>query len=293
MGNQDFRPTMDVPPAWEELDLTGLAGPLMVVGASDTGKSTFARYLYHRLLNLHPRVGFLDGDVGQAALGPPTTMTLVTGRADGAGFPPTGPRERFFVGDTSPRGHLLPTVIGAHKLARRAAERGATVTVYDTTGLVDRTQAGGVLKQALVDLLQPAALFALQREEELEHVLAPLRHSARTRVVEVPMSGSVKRRSFAQRRAHRHEQYRAYFKEAKRLVVDWSNLGVFPAPSLRRNLLVALEDTAGLALALGIVVEEQRARRTVVLHTPARSLEGVDALQVGHVELDPGTCEEL
>lgn len=293
MGNSDIPKTIDAPPDWEELDLTGLAGPLMVVGASDTGKSTFARYLYHRLLVLHPHVGFLDGDVGQASLGPPTTMTLVAGRADGAGFPPTGPRERFFVGDTSPRGHLLPTVIGAHKLARRAAARGAAVTVYDTTGLVDRTQAGGVLKQALVDLLEPAALFALQREDELEHVLAPLRHSARTRVVEVPMSGSVKRRSFAQRRAHRHEQYRAYFRAANRLVVDWSSLAVFPAPSFRRNLLVALEDVAGLALALGIVTEEHRARRTIVLHTPARALEGVDALRLGYVELNPESCEEL
>ncbi len=40
---------IEVPPAWEQLPLESLSGVLMVIGAPDTGKSTFARYLYARL----------------------------------------------------------------------------------------------------------------------------------------------------------------------------------------------------------------------------------------------------
>jgi polynucleotide 5'-hydroxyl-kinase GRC3/NOL9 len=142
----DFR--IDIPPAWERITLPALGGTLLIVGAPDTGKSTFARYLYRRLCARHERVAFVDGDIGQATLGPPTTMTLALGEPDDDGFPPAGPRFRTFVGDVSPRGHMLPTLVGAHRLVQQARQAGATAIVFDTTGLVDPAQGGGELKRA-------------------------------------------------------------------------------------------------------------------------------------------------
>ena len=284
---------IEVPPAWERLLLDHLRGTLMVIGAPDTGKSTFARYLYRQLCAFHSRVGFIDGDVGQASLGPPTTMTLAVRQPGEEGFPPGGPRVRFFVGSNSPRGHMLSTVIGAYKLARRAQEMGVTATVLDTTGLVSRAQAGGVLKQAKVDLLEPTVVFAIQRGMELEHLLVPLRRSMRTRVVDLPVAPAVRPRDVPARRAHRAEAFRRYFAEAETLEVVWPRLAVFPAPSFSRGRLVALEDVHGFALALGVVMGTDATRRTVQLHTPARSLEGVDALRLGDLWLDPETGSEL
>lgn len=282
-----------IPRAWEALEPEDLTGTLMVIGAPDTGKSTFARYLYRRLCACHDRVGFIDGDVGQASLGPPTTMTLVVRQPGEEGFPPGGPRIRIFVGSNSPRGHFLPTVIGVYKLTLRARELGATVTVLDTTGLVSSEQAGGVLKQAKVDLLEPAVVFAIQREIELEYLLAPLRRSARTVVVDLPAASAVRRRDIGARRAHRAEAFRRYFASANPLEVSWARLAVFPRPAFSRGRLVALEDVRGFALALGVVLEADAAQRTVVLHTPARSLAGVDALRLGDLWLNPETyCEE-
>lgn len=72
---------LDIPPTWEKINLREARGTLMVIGATDTGKSTFARYLY-RQLGADPgrRVAFLDGDPGQSSLGPPATMTLALGK---------------------------------------------------------------------------------------------------------------------------------------------------------------------------------------------------------------------
>jgi len=274
------------------LSLGHLAGTLMVVGAPDTGKSTLARYLYHRLCAIHERVAFIDGDIGQATLGPPTTMTLVVRQASEDGFPPAGPPTRFFVGDISPRGHLLPMLIGLHKLVGRAREMGATATVLDTTGLVDRAQAGGVLKQAKVDLLQPVAVLALQRSTELEHLLGPLRRSARTRVVDLPVPAVVRPRDVSARRGHRAQMFRRYFAAAGLLEVPLTDLAVFPHPALHPGQLLALEEVDGFALALGVVVEHDRLSNTLLLRTPARSLDGVDALRVGQLVLDPHTCQE-
>lgn len=283
---------IEIPPAWERLPLEGFSGVLMVIGAPDTGKSTFARYLYARLCACHERVAFVDGDVGQASLGPPTTMTLVVRQGGETEFPPCGPCCRFFVGSNSPRGHMLPTVIGLHKLVRRAQELGATAVVVDTTGLVAAEQAGHTLKHAKVDLLEPTAVFAIQRGCELEHILVPLRRSARTRVVDLMAAPAVRPRDFAARRAHRAAAFRRYFADAAPLEVPWGRLAVFPAPVFSPGRLVALEDVQGFALALGIVLETDAANRTVSLLTPARSLEGVDAVRLGDLWLDPATGEE-
>ena len=50
----------EIPPEWEQLDLAGLSGTLMIVGPADVGKSTFSRYLFKRLGEIVPRVGYLD-----------------------------------------------------------------------------------------------------------------------------------------------------------------------------------------------------------------------------------------
>jgi polynucleotide 5'-kinase involved in rRNA processing len=72
--------TEEILPAWEQLGLQSLNGILMVVGASDAGKSTFGRYLFRRLCASSAGVAYLDGDPGQGSLGPPTTMTLALAR---------------------------------------------------------------------------------------------------------------------------------------------------------------------------------------------------------------------
>jgi polynucleotide 5'-hydroxyl-kinase GRC3/NOL9 len=284
---------VQVPPEWGRLTLKNISGTLMVIGAPDTGKSTFSCYLYRRLCATHTRVAFIDGDIGQSTLGPPTTMTVVIGQPGDAAFPPGGPRHRFFVGDNSPRGHMLPTLIGTYKLARYAQKHGATVTIVDTTGLVDRSQGGGALKRAKVDLLRPTTVFALQRRKELEHLLVPLRRSGRTRVVDLPVSPAVRPRDVSARRAHRAYMFRQYFSGAGTLEVAWSRLAVMPAPIFKRGQLVALEDVEGFALEIGVVLQEDPASRTLLIRTPARTLDDVDAIRVGDLILDPSLCPEV
>jgi len=283
---------MEHPSAWERITLSALSGTVLVVGAPDTGKSTFARYLYRRLCHLHERTAFIDGDIGQATLGPPTTMTLALSEPGDDSFPPTGPRFRTFVGDVSPRGHMLPTVVGAHKLVQKAGEEGATAIVFDTTGLVDPTHGGGELKRAKIELLRPAAVVGLQRRDELEHLLIPLRRRRRTRVIDLPVSRAAQRRGVPVRQEHRAAHFRSYFQEARTLEIAWQHLAVFPTPRFTRHRVVALECREGFTLGLGIVVAKDLACGTVALYTPLSSLEGADAIHLGDLALDPGTFRE-
>lgn len=174
---------VEVPRAWEQLAVERLRGTLLVIGAPDVGKTTFARYLYQRLCELSRCVAYLDGDPGQSTLGPPATIGLSVGVRGDAAFPPKGPSWRSFVGAVSPQGHMLPLLVGASRLERAARAQGVDTTVYDTSGLVDPGQGGLALKQAEIDLLQPSVVFAIQRSAELESLLVPLRWSSSVRVI--------------------------------------------------------------------------------------------------------------
>lgn len=292
MHSRQFLSRIQIPPAWEDLTFSAMGGVVLVVGATDTGKTTFARYLYHRLGVHHDHLAFVDGDMGQAALGPPTTMTLALGHGSDQDFPPSGPRFRTFVGDVTPGGHMLPTVVGAHRLVRKARESGATAIVFDTTGLVASSRGGGALKRALVDLLEAEVVIGLQRGTELEHLLVPLRRSKRTRVIDRPVAEAVKRRDMATRQRHRAGQYRRSFDGGQFLEVEWPRYAVIPSPSFTRHRLVALEDGAGYVLGLGIVVGQERSQDTIRLYTPLSSLEDVDTLHVGDLLVDPETFRD-
>lgn len=283
---------LDVPPSWERITFSALSGTLLIVGAADTGKSTFARYLYRRLCEYHERVAFIDGDVGQATLGPPTTMTLALNEPGVCTLPPAGPRFRTFVGSVSPRSHMIPLLLGAHRLVQKAQEMGATAIIFDTTGLVDPAYGGCELKWAKVELLRPSVVFGIQRRSELEYLLLPLRLSHRVRVVDLAASQAVQRRDIPTRQEHRANAFRRYFEGAQTVELNWRNLAVFPVPIFTPLRLVALEDCAGFTLGLGIVMASDRVNGTLSLYTPLTSLERVDAIRLGSITLDPHTFRD-
>ena len=58
---------------------------VLVIGATDTGKSTFCRYLADYALAAGRKVACVDADIGQSGIGPPNDSRyeiLRTGRTD-------------------------------------------------------------------------------------------------------------------------------------------------------------------------------------------------------------------
>ena len=53
-----------------------------------------------------------------------------------------------------------------------------------------------------------------------------------------------------------------------------------------------MEDAAGFTIGLGIVKQIDRIHRQVMLHTPVASVNGVDAIRLGDVAVDPETFED-
>jgi polynucleotide 5'-hydroxyl-kinase GRC3/NOL9 len=148
-------------------------GPVMVLGAPDTGKSALCRYLVFQAYLKGHQAAMVDLDLGQSHLGPPATLGLGL-------FPPRRPGDDglhpeglYFIGRTSPVGSILEVVVGCRVLVDLALSRGYSRVVVNTSGLV---QGPGALrlKRAQAELLHPTLLLALQQDRELEPLLRGL-----------------------------------------------------------------------------------------------------------------------
>jgi polynucleotide 5'-hydroxyl-kinase GRC3/NOL9 len=283
---------IDIPQAWENIQLGVLKGTILIVGGSDTGKTTFARYLYRLLRSLNRKAAFLDGDPGQSMLGPPTTMTLFYDIELENVFSIENNTRRYFIGSTTPQGHMLSTLVGAARLVQVAKDAGAEIILYDTTGMIDSRQGGVALKNAKIDFLRPTLIFAFQRKQELEPLLTSLRRSHRTKVWDMQTSNLCAPRDHIARKEYRANQFSRYFSHTKLLLVDWTDIAVFPFPLFRINRLLALEDSSGFTLGLGIVRRIDRSLRKVELLSTLPSLNKVNALRLGDILLDPDTFQD-
>lgn len=102
----------NVPEEWQGLARNALSDTVMLVGATDTGKSTLARWLIKQARSRGQTAARLDGDLGQSSLGIPGPLNLAmfAGKSSAA-----ADRAAFFVGSSSPRGRR-----GEAGFARRA-----------------------------------------------------------------------------------------------------------------------------------------------------------------------------
>ncbi|WP_027716749.1 Clp1/GlmU family protein [Desulfuromonas sp. TF] len=278
-----------IPTAWETLEPERLTGTILVIGASDRGKSTLVRWLVEKLLRRQPKVGWLDGDIGQSTLGVPSTMNLAVLKQ----FDPNPPQRQgtFFVGSTSPRGHMLPTLVGVELLNELALKKGAAAVVIDTTGLVAEDAGGGALKQWKIELLRPDTVIALQRDGELEHLLAPMRRERRFTLHEIPVAQGVVARSAEERAGRRRLLFRRYFEKSQTMQIDPAHIPVYGGETCRPGRLAAFHDGRGLTLALGTIAATKTGGLEIL--TPLDDLSEVAGLRLGSILLDPATGNEF
>ncbi len=313
---------MDIPSAWErsaQLILRQRWRLLLVLGATDRGKSTYCHYLSQQLLAAGASVALVDADVGQKDIGPPATITL--------GYPKVAPEKTllspaawYFVGAVSPARHLLPVVLGSKLLVERAR---ATYVIVNTTGFVQGV--GRILQSYQIDALQPDAIIALEQRRELSALLTPYRHCRILRLAPSPQASS---KTPQQRRDARQRAFQAYFAAAQDLVLPWQQLSIqrallftgtrfahpdclyatrtaegpvavaaatpgnfFPGASIlpegfERYLLCGVATRRGQGLGLAVLTALDYSRETMTLRTPVPP-ERLQVLQCGDLYIHP------
>ncbi|MBM3472745.1 MAG: hypothetical protein FJX75_05665 [Armatimonadetes bacterium] len=277
---------LHVPGDWLTLREELAAGPpaVLVVGGSDSGKSTFCRWLAAEWAPKGGACWLIDADVGQSQLGPPATV----------GAAPVGSSEAaaFFAGDVSPR-RVLPQMLAAFAEAVRAArEAAAKRIVVDTTGWTTGPDAVA-LKVAKAALLGEAHVVLIEREDELRAFRRAWRGLARFPVHRLEPVPEVRRRSPEERRANREAAFRASLEGAVECEIDLRRVAAsgigslsLPRPSVPTGLLLGLNDAGGRLLSLGVL--ERLDPATGRLQCLCRAEAGAAAeVRFGRLLLDP------
>jgi len=278
---------MDRPKVWYQLadEVLQKGSTALLLGAPDTGKTTLCHFLVEEALKRGLRTAYIDADVGQSVIGPPTTLGMALLEGPQEELSGLEADRLYFIGATSPARHLLPVVVGLRKLLDEAWCRGAEFAIVDTTGLVSG-EVGLILKFYKVEALRPKHLIALEGGSEVEHILRPLWGREDLKVHVLLPSPKVVRRDQRRRQDYRMEKFRSYFKEASLKEVDLRERTLIsPALPLHqggddlKGRLIGLIDGDGFAVGLGII-EDLHGER-VSIWTPLEELQGVRFLQVG------------
>ncbi len=255
----------------------------VLIGATDSGKSTLAKYLIKKLLSKNIRVSYVDSDVGQSSLGLPGTISMKI-------FEKPGDMDNFrpdnilFIGSLNPAKKIPMVIDGTKKMVNISKTKGVKTILVDTTGLISGA-VGRALKLGKIRALKPKLIIAIQRFNELEHILSLIEG---IQVHRLKASRYAKKKSREARIKYRNKRFMEYLRNSKIIEFPFKGLeffyGVRPfdieKACIETGSLIGINsgsDTIALGIFEGVV------RDKVVIKTPLKSTQGVNRIVFGDI----------
>jgi polynucleotide 5'-kinase involved in rRNA processing len=266
------------------------AHTVLFLGGTDAGKSTIARATAAFALRLGRSVAYIDADVAQKTVGPPTTVGMKHIRsADDLTHEALAHADALgFVGSTSPQDDLVALIGALQRLRDRARTEGADLLIVDTGGEIVGI-GGELLKYYMVDVLEPDLVVGLRRGQELEPIFGIVDRFFGIETMSAPVHPDVVLTSVEERMIAHEKAMAGYFTAGEqqrfriRPTVFVPTLPPLYDLEMLDRMLVGLSDGAGGFIGLGLLgyVPEDKGLR---LTTPVK--EPPKALRLGSVRLE-------
>lgn len=251
--------------------ITAEPGVIMLIGAADTGKTTFARALLAALVRAGRTAAYVDADLDQSTVGPPACVGLKWVENEGDLANLAAADELRFVGSTSPEGVVLPHVVATASLVETG--RAAEYVVLDTTGVVAGV-VGETLKYHTTELCRPRMVVALHRGGEMDTIAAMLERFVGVKCEKLETDPMRIAASPLERSAHRADAFRAELGEP---IAQWRIQPYVFAPSLPEEfdyekldrMVVGVQGDGGRCLGLGVLEYRDHQLRVITHHGDA------------------------
>lgn len=183
----------------------------IVLGAVDSGKSSFCTYMTNRLVGEKKKVMILDGDLGQSDVGPPSTIAFASVAKPITDLFNLQAKNAFFIGETTAGNATDKMVQGLASLKKEALSGNPDVLIINTDGWVEGECAVSY-KLRLVEELNPDIIFFVQQKDELAQIFASI---PKTRKIIVESPPAIKPRDREKRRGLRELGYKKYLRNPR------------------------------------------------------------------------------
>lgn len=263
-----------VPQSWNEpaarlLEAKFKPITLLILGMSDSGKTSFCTYLVNKLVAKKWRVAVLDGDLGQSDIGPSGTVAYAVASKPIINLHSLKLQNAVFVGDTSPLRVVAKTIEGLCALKAEALRRAPDFVVVNTDGWVNGDLAIRY-KTAMIRALKPFLVVALQTQDALEPLLANLT----VPIIRVESSPYLSPRTAEKRKALREMTYSRHLEGAKLRCYPLSEVAVDLQGELptvqepNQGLLVGFYGSQNRFLGIGVLRKFDDDKRVLKIQTP-------------------------
>lgn len=240
-----------IPTGWREASQVAAQcrGTTAIIGDVDSGKSTLCTLIANYVQSQGLSVSVIDGDIGQADIGPPTTISLSRVQKPIYSLQDLQAELSLFIGDTSPASTEEKLSRSMLKL-RELSERQSDVTLVNTDGWVQGEDAVGY-KLRLLTTLQPDLVLGLAVDGELDQLLEMKESTS----LKLSRSSHAKSRSRDERKRARELGYRRFLQNARRVELKIGHVRIRRFNSNQRQLRLDANDLRGVIA--GLLNEEE------------------------------------
>ncbi|MEM2111112.1 MAG: Clp1/GlmU family protein [Candidatus Bathyarchaeia archaeon] len=286
-----------IPNSWQDIVnkiiSTKEHGEILVIGGTDSGKTSFCTYLANKALSENYRTAFINGDLGQSDVGPPGTVSLGFIQEPIIDLFNLQLEEAIFIGVTSPSRTIDSTLNAIAMLKAKALNTNANFLVINTDGWIEG-EAAVDYKVRLVKALAPKLVVAIQSSNELDPIIDLLRDMA---ISEIDSPKMIKKRDKETRRNLRELSYKKFLKGAKVRLCPLNRLEIKGELEINKRLttlqerdvkglLVGLENSNGKFLGIGTICNIDFKKGLMQIYTPIS--EAISKIHIGQIKLD---CE--
>ncbi|UCE16533.1 MAG: hypothetical protein JSV12_02675 [Candidatus Bathyarchaeota archaeon] len=267
---------------------------VMVMGGTDSGKTSFCVYLANRALKEGLKPAVIDGDLGQSDIGPPSTIGFSRVTKQIKDLVEMTAESVCFVGMTSPSSAVNKVGEELAMMKSGVLQTDVDFLIVNTDGWVEGEEAVGY-KVQLAERVVPDAVVGIQQTNELTSILTLLKEKRRVIAIESPQV--VWKRNKEKRKSLREFGYKKYLKEAKVRLFPLSQIKVEDALSetgghltvehmerMEEGLLVALQNADRSFLGIGVFCGVDSRRETIRIYTTVG--ENVSTVCIGQVKLN-------
>ena len=195
---------------------------VLVLGTTDTGKTTFLLSAARALVSAGRTAALVDTDLGQSEIGPPATVGAAAAEAEFTSLRSLPLLGAAFVGAVSPARHVPETLLAAHCMMESARARRPDVLLTDTDGWTGGPAAAR-FKRLLIETLRPTHVAALARAGELDPLLLSLPRSPKLTVWRVPPAPDAQKKAPATRATRRAARFLAALGERGDIMLSWDD----------------------------------------------------------------------